>query len=158
MWSRVPRYSDPRITALAKTNSNCKRQTSPLVRDSAPHQQTRKCLTVIKIWSWVPDGCFIPRQTGRLTVGRNIRLETRESVKIWSELVRGLPQFICCELLLWEADSWARWQVRDPRGRGTSTIWSRNRATASKEYNGLRRPNVSYSDLWSVVTSCISVQ
>jgi hypothetical protein len=28
----------------------------------------------IKIWSQAPDGCFIPRQTGRLTVGRNIRL------------------------------------------------------------------------------------
>jgi hypothetical protein len=24
----------------------------------------------IKIWSQAPDGCFIPRQTGRLTVGR----------------------------------------------------------------------------------------
>jgi hypothetical protein len=25
-------------------------------------------------WSWVPDGCLTPRQTGRLTVGRNITL------------------------------------------------------------------------------------
>jgi hypothetical protein len=30
-----------------------------------------------KIWSQAPDGCFIPRQTGLLTVGRNIRLRLR---------------------------------------------------------------------------------
>jgi hypothetical protein len=77
IWSRVPWDSDPRMTALARTSSNCKRQTHSLVRESAPHQQTRNCLTVIKIWSWSPDGCFIPRQTGRLTVGRNIRLRLR---------------------------------------------------------------------------------
>jgi hypothetical protein len=51
-----------------------KRQTCPLVRESAPHQETRNCLTVIKISSEAPDGCFTPRQTGRLTVGRNITL------------------------------------------------------------------------------------
>jgi hypothetical protein len=28
---------------------NCKRQTGPLDRESAPHQQTRNCLTIIKI-------------------------------------------------------------------------------------------------------------
>jgi hypothetical protein len=27
-----------------------------------------------KNWSGVPDGCLIPRRTGRLTVGRNITL------------------------------------------------------------------------------------
>jgi hypothetical protein len=49
--SRVPRGWDPRMTALARTSSNCKRQTRPLVRESAPYRQTRNCLTVIKIWS-----------------------------------------------------------------------------------------------------------
>jgi hypothetical protein len=34
-----------------RSSSNCKRQTCPLVRESAPHQQTRNCMTVIKIWS-----------------------------------------------------------------------------------------------------------
>jgi hypothetical protein len=29
-------------------SSNCKRQTRPLVREGAPYQQTRKCLTVLK--------------------------------------------------------------------------------------------------------------
>jgi hypothetical protein len=36
------------MTALARATSNCKRQTSPLVRESATGQQTRNCLAVIK--------------------------------------------------------------------------------------------------------------
>jgi hypothetical protein len=31
-------------------------------------------LTIIKIWSWTPDGGLTERETGRLTVGRNITL------------------------------------------------------------------------------------
>jgi hypothetical protein len=69
--------SDPRTTALANANSNCKRQTRPLVREGGPHQQTRKCLILIKIWSWTPDGCMTRRQTGRLTVRRNITLTSK---------------------------------------------------------------------------------
>jgi hypothetical protein len=34
MWSRVPRDSDPKITALARASSNCKRQAHPLIKDS----------------------------------------------------------------------------------------------------------------------------
>jgi hypothetical protein len=67
------------MTALERASSNCKRQTGPLVRESAPHQQTRNCLTVINIWSQAPYGCFIPRQTDRLAVGRNIRLRLKNS-------------------------------------------------------------------------------
>jgi hypothetical protein len=36
---------------LARASSNCKRQNRPLVKESAPYQETRNCLTVIKIWS-----------------------------------------------------------------------------------------------------------
>jgi hypothetical protein len=79
--SRVPRDSDPRMTALARISSNCKRQTRSLVRESAPHQQTRNCLTAIKIWSSDPDVCLTPRQTGRLTVGRNITLTLTLTLK-----------------------------------------------------------------------------
>jgi hypothetical protein len=80
IWSRVPRDSDPRKTALARASGTYKRQTRPFVREGAPRNQERNCQTycvfrmAIKIWSQAPDGCFIPRQTGRLTVGRNIRL------------------------------------------------------------------------------------
>jgi hypothetical protein len=47
----VLRDSDPKMTALARASSNCKRQTRPLVREVAPNQQTRNCQPVIKIWS-----------------------------------------------------------------------------------------------------------
>jgi hypothetical protein len=50
IWSWVPRDLDPKMAVLARASSNCKRQTLSLVRESAPHQQTHKCLTVIKIW------------------------------------------------------------------------------------------------------------
>jgi hypothetical protein len=59
------------MTALARASIYCRRQTRPFVRESAPHQETRNCLTVLKIWSWTPHGYFIPRQTGLLTVGRH---------------------------------------------------------------------------------------
>jgi hypothetical protein len=81
IWSRVPRDSDPRMTALVRTSSNRRQQTSSLVRDSAPHQQTRKCLSVTKVWSYAPDGCLTPRQTGQLTVGRNITLTLTPAVQ-----------------------------------------------------------------------------
>jgi hypothetical protein len=55
-------------------------QTSPLVREGVRHQQTRNSLAVIKIWSWVPNGCLTPRETGRLTVDRNINLTSRVAV------------------------------------------------------------------------------
>jgi hypothetical protein len=45
IWSRIPWDSDPRMIVLARTSSNCKRQTCSLVRESAPHQQTCTCLT-----------------------------------------------------------------------------------------------------------------
>jgi hypothetical protein len=48
---QVPRDSDPRMTTLARASSCCKRQTHSLVWESAPHQQTRNCLSVIKTWS-----------------------------------------------------------------------------------------------------------
>jgi hypothetical protein len=74
MWPWVPWDLNPRITALSRTSSNCKWPTRPIVSVGAPPQQTCNSLTVIKIWSWAPDGCLTPRQTGWLTVGRNITL------------------------------------------------------------------------------------
>jgi hypothetical protein len=49
------------MTALARVRSNCKRQIRPVVRENAPRQQTRNCLTVKKTGREPPDGCFIPR-------------------------------------------------------------------------------------------------
>jgi hypothetical protein len=39
-------------------------------------QRRSNCLTVMTIWSYAPDGCFIRSQSGRLIVGGNIRLES----------------------------------------------------------------------------------
>jgi hypothetical protein len=41
VWSWVSQDSDPRMTVLARPSTNCKRQTCPLVREGATHQQTR---------------------------------------------------------------------------------------------------------------------
>jgi hypothetical protein len=79
---QLPWDSDLRMVALARASSNCKYQTCPLVREGTSHQQTRNCLTVIKIWSWATDGCLTPRKTGRLTVSHNIIL-TVTSLKPW---------------------------------------------------------------------------
>jgi hypothetical protein len=89
------------MTALARTSSNCKRQTRSLVRESAPHQQIRNYLTVTKIWSQAPDGCLTPRHTGRLTVGRNITLTlTLSSVEFHSSAIELRGQFKAIERLV----------------------------------------------------------
>jgi hypothetical protein len=62
------------MTALAMASGNCEGQIRPILREGAPHEQTYNCLTVIKIWSWAPDGCLTPKQPGRLAVGHNITL------------------------------------------------------------------------------------
>jgi hypothetical protein len=53
-------------------------QTRPLLREGATKLQTCNCLKEIsrrtKNWSQVPDGRLTPRQTGRLTAGRNVTL------------------------------------------------------------------------------------
>jgi hypothetical protein len=56
IWSRDPKDSDPRNTALARPSSIYKRQNRPLVRGGAPEKQDRDCQRVINIWSWSPDG------------------------------------------------------------------------------------------------------
>jgi hypothetical protein len=83
IWSRVPRDPESRMTVLARTSSNFKRQTRPFIWESAPYQQTRNCLTVIKSGR--------KPHTDRLTVGRNIRLREswvreRDSESVESEV------------------------------------------------------------------------
>jgi hypothetical protein len=62
------------MTALAKTNSNCKRQTRPLVIESTPHQQTRNLSHSNKNLVLGPKWSLTPRQTALLDIGRNIIL------------------------------------------------------------------------------------
>jgi hypothetical protein len=56
IWSRVPRDSDPKKTTLPSASTIYKRQTRPLVRESALEKQDLNCQRVINIWSWTPDG------------------------------------------------------------------------------------------------------
>jgi hypothetical protein len=59
-----------------------------LSSERAPHKiKTVTVTQVIKIWSLAPNGCFIPRQNGRLTVGRNIKLN---STQLNSTQLRGI--------------------------------------------------------------------
>jgi hypothetical protein len=74
IWSRVPRDSDLRKTALARASSIHKRQTRPLVREGAPQKQDRKCQTIKNIWSWAPNGGSTPKLTDWLIVSRNVTL------------------------------------------------------------------------------------
>jgi hypothetical protein len=89
IWSRVPRDSNPRKTALARASSKYTRQTRSLVREGAPQTRDLNCQTVINIWSWAPDGAghqdwltdwLTDRLTDWLTVSRNVTLtfELRE--------------------------------------------------------------------------------
>jgi hypothetical protein len=83
MWLYVPRDSDPRVTALARESSNCKRYTRPPAREGGPHQQTRNCLILTKIWSWAPDAAWHQDKTGRRAVGCNIILTLNKSQLSW---------------------------------------------------------------------------
>jgi hypothetical protein len=80
IWSRVPRVSDPRKTALARASSIYKRQTRPHVRGDAPQKQDRKCQTVKNIWSWAPDG-GLDTKTYWLT-GRQSQCDLAEWVQL----------------------------------------------------------------------------
>jgi hypothetical protein len=66
-----------RGTALARTSTNSKLKTRPLVREGStkitnPQLSKKNISRRNKNWLRVPDGCLTPRRTGRLTVGRNL--------------------------------------------------------------------------------------
>jgi hypothetical protein len=75
IWSRVLWDSDPKMTALARASSNCKWETRHLCQRERP-TSTNPQLSDNKNLVISPRWLFIPTQTGRLTVGRNIRLRT----------------------------------------------------------------------------------
>jgi hypothetical protein len=126
IWLRFQRDSDSRKTTLASASSIHKSQTRPLVREDA-HKNRAVIVRQINIWSQAPDGCFVSGQTGRLTVGRNIRLRLR-----LCELVKEL-RFSSCELLLLEAGGWGTGIVREPQGKGTSAVGSRYQTTTGED-------------------------
>jgi hypothetical protein len=136
IWTYVPQVSDRRMTVLVRNSSNCKWQTCPHVREGAPHQHTHNCLAVTKIWSLAPDGGFTPRQTGQLTVGRNITE---------LQLVTKLLVFSCCELWLLKVGVCGPGEFWEPRGRGMPATESCYQARAVKKW------------LWTLVCVCVCV-
>jgi hypothetical protein len=76
IWSRVPRGSDPRKTARARTSSIRTKDRPVLSSERASHKkQDRNSQTVINIWLCAPDGAR--RQdllTDWPTVSRNVTL------------------------------------------------------------------------------------
>jgi hypothetical protein len=59
------------------------------------------CRDVLSRTVWAPDGCFAPRQTGRLTVGRNITFDFY--LRHWVVLSESVcKQFLncCCSVLV----------------------------------------------------------
>jgi hypothetical protein len=75
-----------------------------------------------------PDGCLTPRQTGRLTVGRNITSTFDfDFVKIMT--------------LIAEAGT-----IREPKGKGASIVVSRYQATVREDFMLC----CGYNDLWSL--------
>jgi hypothetical protein len=80
-----------------------RRPASSLVRESASHKQTHKCVTVIKIWSYAPDECLTPRQTGRLTVDHKNQTEGLILFRIISQMDH--------------TGGWIPWQLKKNRGK-----------------------------------------
>jgi hypothetical protein len=77
IWSRVPRDSDPRETALARASVMYKRHTHPLVREGAPQQQDRNCQAVKRVSGHEPQMGLDTKTywlTDWLTVSRNVTL------------------------------------------------------------------------------------
>jgi hypothetical protein len=106
IWLWVARDSDQ----CARASSSCKRQTRPLVRESAPHQQTRNCLTEIKIWSWASDDALTQDRLADWPFSQ-LRVAVARSEKLVAEV----------------GDS------SGTRGRGTSAVRSRYQATVSED-------------------------
>jgi hypothetical protein len=88
IWSRDPRDSDPRKTALARASSIYKRQTRPLVREGAPQRQDRNCQTIINIWSWAP----LLTDRPLVAMWLWLRHKRNSHTEMWTELLHEMPE------------------------------------------------------------------
>jgi hypothetical protein len=108
--SQIWDSKNPRNITLPRASSIYKRQTRPLVRESAPQKQDRNCQTLINIWSWAPDGA---RHQDLLIDWPSV------AMWLWFDLS------FYGRVFEWKLGSWcemvASLRGREPRGRGTST-------------------------------------
>jgi hypothetical protein len=106
IWSWVLLDFDPRVTALARPRSNCtsKLQTHPLIREGAPHQESRNRQTEKKNLIRVPLKQVLDRGPVEAVTGKS----SEESVSGHSakELVIGPSSSECTmsQELLWLCD------------------------------------------------------
>jgi hypothetical protein len=91
------------------------------------YQRARDSLTVVEIWSWAPDGCCLQGRTGRLTVCRNMRLDSTSSclrgneyeLKKWSTIRGGVLYSVFLEFMRQGIADWS------------SRVWRRVRITST---------------------------
>jgi hypothetical protein len=134
----------PQKDSAGKVQQNIQKTDTSSRQRGRPHKkQDRNCQTVINIWSCAPDGA---RHQDLLADWPSVAMwlwlwiEFTQSVREW---VRGLLRFSPCELLLLEAGSWGTGIVREPRGRGTSAVGSRYRASAKEDWEDIIRAVVT---------------
>jgi hypothetical protein len=96
-----PKGLGPEKDCAGKGQQQIQTTDPDLSSERAPHKKKTVTVTqVIKIWSLAPDGCFTSRQTGQLTVGRNIRLRliytrTRLVLMLLPQQFRNLECWYC---------------------------------------------------------------
>jgi hypothetical protein len=116
IWSWVTWDSGLRITALARTSSNCKRQTHPLLREDVTQRLWPQVFSKKNCWSWV-SRVLSPRRTDWWqTVSRKVTLTLKvyirkvlrptSSSKLFPRLSSILQQ-----ILSWYPNSTFHWML-----------------------------------------------
>jgi hypothetical protein len=106
---------------LVRPRSNCTSTYRP-IRDGIPQQNTTKCPTVIKIWSWDPDGCPTPRQINRLTTRHNITSTTLMTAVHLIQYKKRPPPSKTQGDSVWSESSW---ESSSCKGVSTKLLWLR---------------------------------
>jgi hypothetical protein len=79
------------VIALARSNSSCKLQAHPFIRENTPTLRNLQLSdrTVIKMWSQAPDESPTPRQAVLLSVGHNITSTVGQTAVVAHLLSKG---------------------------------------------------------------------
>jgi hypothetical protein len=84
-----PKGLGPKIDYAGECQQHIQKSDPSSRERGRPQKQGRNCQRQINNWSQAPDECFIPRQTGRLTVGRNMRIRLRlQYTYFWDKVHR----------------------------------------------------------------------
>jgi hypothetical protein len=82
IWLWIPRYSGTRKTALARPSNDWVLEILPTVREGIPTWTnswlSKNNFKIRRNWLRDSDECLVPRETGRLTVGRDMTLTLKK--------------------------------------------------------------------------------